>query len=175
MLIQEDSSCKCIKVLKVALFIYCSFIYSWCTNLAQLIANKNQLTKITKCLYNVKREVAHSVIHYESISKMFQNFGILTDHIATSQLGTIKSRVTGDYMIRKNTRMNEKLAQSVLHSLKSVQIRSYFWSVFSPNVGKCGPEITPYLDTFHAVLPSTYHTPTVNTSSFLDKTLEFRY
>ena len=51
------------------------------------------------------------------------------------------------------------------HYAKSVQIRSYFWSVFScirteygeirsrlsPNTGKYGPEITPYLDTFHAV------------------------
>ena len=35
--------------------------------------------------------------------------------------------------------------------VKSVQIRSYFWSVFSPNTGKYGPEITPYLDAFHAV------------------------
>ena len=46
------------------------------------------------------------------------------------------------------------------HCVKSVQIRSYFWSVFSyipisvfnPNTGKYGPEITPYLDTFHAVI-----------------------
>ena len=46
------------------------------------------------------------------------------------------------------------------HCVKSVQIRSYFWSifssiptecVFSPNRRKCGPEITTYLDTFHAV------------------------
>ena len=56
------------------------------------------------------------------------------------------------------------------HYLKSVQIQSYFLSVvpvfglkteiqssariqsvFSPNTGKYGPEITPYLDTFHAV------------------------
>ena len=51
------------------------------------------------------------------------------------------------------------------HCVKSVQIRSFFWSVFffirtelrrfipvfSPNTGKYGPEITPYLDTFHAV------------------------
>ena len=49
--------------------------------------------------------------------------------------------------------------------MKSVQIRSFFWSVFSrirteygeirrisPNVGKYGPEKTPYLDTFHAVI-----------------------
>ena len=39
--------------------------------------------------------------------------------------------------------------------VKRVQIRSFFWSVFSrmrtENVGKYGPEITPYLDTFHAV------------------------
>ena len=54
----------------------------------------------------------------------------------------------------------------------SVQIRSYFWSaffcirteygdllrksVFSPNIGKYGPEITPYLDTFHAVYDSCF-------------------
>ena len=28
-----------------------------------------------------------------------------------------------------------------------------YFSVFSPNTGKYGPEITPYLDTFHAVFP----------------------
>ena len=33
-------------------------------------------------------------------------------------------------------------------------LREYFWSVFSPNTGKYGPEITVYLDTFHAVLLS---------------------
>ena len=26
-----------------------------------------------------------------------------------------------------------------------------YFPVFSPNMGKCGPEITPYLDAFHAV------------------------
>ena len=48
-----------------------------------------------------------------------------------------------------------------LNRVRSVQIRSNFWSVFSriwteyvfsPNTWKYGPEITPYLDTFHAVL-----------------------
>ena len=33
----------------------------------------------------------------------------------------------------------------------SVQIRSHFWSIFSPNTGKYGPKITPHLDTFYAV------------------------
>ena len=53
------------------------------------------------------------------------------------------------------------------HCVKSVEIRSFFWSVFCciwteyweirslsvfrPNSGKYGPEKTPYLDTFHAV------------------------
>ena len=27
-----------------------------------------------------------------------------------------------------------------------------YLSVFSPNAGKCGPEKTPYLDTFHVVV-----------------------
>ena len=30
-------------------------------------------------------------------------------------------------------------------------ISSPHFPVFSPNTGKYGPEITPYLDTFHAV------------------------
>ena len=30
-------------------------------------------------------------------------------------------------------------------------ISSPYFPVFSPNTGKYGPEITPYLDTFHAV------------------------
>ena len=43
-----------------------------------------------------------------------------------------------------------------MHCVKSVQIRSYFsgpyFPVFSPNTGKYGPEITPYLVIFHAVI-----------------------
>ena len=48
---------------------------------------------------------------------------------------------------------------TIVHCVKSVQMRSYFWSVFfcirteySPNTGKYGPEVTLYLDTFHAVV-----------------------
>ena len=37
-----------------------------------------------------------------------------------------------------------------------VQIRSFFWSVFSPNIGKYRPEKTAYLNTFHAVMLSLY-------------------
>ena len=42
-----------------------------------------------------------------------------------------------------------------MHYVKSIQIQSYFWfvfPVFSPNTGKYGPEIAPYLDTFHTVM-----------------------
>ena len=38
------------------------------------------------------------------------------------------------------------------HCVKSVQIRSNVWSVFDPNTGKYGTEITAHLDTFHAVM-----------------------
>ena len=38
------------------------------------------------------------------------------------------------------------------HCVKSVQMRSYFCSVFSCIRIEYGPDITPYLDTFHAVL-----------------------
>ena len=51
--------------------------------------------------------MTHKVIHPGSISKMHHILCILTDHIATSQLDTIKSTVTGDYMIQKNTKKNE--------------------------------------------------------------------
>ena len=39
-----------------------------------------------------------------------------------------------------------------MHGVKSVQIRSFFWSVFSRTRTEYGPEKTPYLDTFHAVM-----------------------
>ena len=55
----------------------------------------------------MKREVIHKVIHPESIPKMLHIFGILTDHIATSQLNTINSQVTGDYMILMNAKKND--------------------------------------------------------------------
>ena len=35
--------------------------------------------------------------------------------------------------------------------MKSAQRRSYFWSLTSCIRTEYGPEITPYLDTFHAV------------------------
>ena len=47
-----------------------------------------------------------------------------------------------------------------IHCVKIVQIRSFFWSVFScirTNTGKYGPEKTPYLDTFHAVINPARH------------------
>ena len=36
--------------------------------------------------------------------------------------------------------------------MKSVQIRSFFWSVFIPSMRKYWPEKIPYLGTFHAVI-----------------------
>ena len=52
----------------------------------------------------MKRGVTYNMIHPEPISKMFQIFGIFTNHVATSQLDTINSQVTEDYMVLKNTK-----------------------------------------------------------------------
>ena len=67
-----------------------------------------------------------------------------------------------------------------LHCVKSVQMRAYFWSlfscipteylsVFSPNTGKYGPEITPHLDTFRAVLLKPYKWKNRKRNSFVSK------
>ena len=40
------------------------------------------------------------------MSKILQIVGILTYHVATSQLDSIKSQVPGDYLILQNTKKN---------------------------------------------------------------------
>ena len=66
-----------------------------------------------------------------------------------------------------------------IHCAKSVQRRSFFWSVFSrirtecggdtlylsvfgPDAGINGPEKNPYLDTFHAVIPTPFSGPKIH-------------
>ena len=41
---------------------------------------------------------------------------------------------------------------AVFPCLKNIQMNSFSCSVFSLNMGKCGPEQTPYLDTFRAIV-----------------------
>ena len=41
------------------------------------------------------------------MSKIFYILDILTDHIAISQLATVKSQEAGVYMIRENAKKNE--------------------------------------------------------------------
>ena len=40
---------------------------------------------------------------------------------------------------------------SIYNCVESIQIRSFSWSTFSPNAGKCELEKTPYLDTSRTV------------------------
>ena len=46
----------------------------------------------------------------------------------------------------------EKSLGKHLHCVKSVQIWIFFWSLFFRIRTEYGPEKTPYLDTFHAVI-----------------------
>ena len=58
-------------------------------------------------------KVTQKVTHSKSTSEMLNTLGILTDHIATSQLATIKSQVTGAYMNQKNTKKNETYVETL--------------------------------------------------------------
>ena len=48
----------------------------------------------------------------------------------------------------------------------------FFWSVFSPNTGKYGPEKAPYLDTFHAVKTSIFAKYKKKTTKKTNKNIE---
>ena len=59
------------------------------------------------------------------------------------------------------------LKRNYVHCVKSVQIWSYFWSVLSciqTKYRKYGPEITPYLDTFYAVV--VHRTRSISSAKF---------
>ena len=51
--------------------------------------------------------MTQKVTHPESISEMLHTLSILTEHIATSQMATVKSQKTGVYMNKKNIKKNE--------------------------------------------------------------------
>ena len=70
-----------------------------------------RLTRSTKYASNIKTEMTHKVIQAESKSKMLHIVVVLTDHIATSHLDTIKSQVPGDYLILKNTKKNKNYVE----------------------------------------------------------------
>ena len=75
------------------------------------------------------------MIHPESISKMLHIVGNLTDHIATSQLDTIKSQVPGDYLILKNIKKNKDYVEigskcaTFYISCTAVNISDFFDSI----------------------------------------------
>ena len=60
------------------------------------------------------------------------------------------------YIYPADTKTSQRRCKNILflvskHYVKSVRIRIFFWSVFSPNTGKYGPDKSPYLDTFYTV------------------------
>ena len=71
-------------------------------------------------------------------------------------------------MVQKPTHIAGSLIAH--HCVKSVQIRSFFWSVFSRNAGKYGPEKALYLDTFHTV--HVYIKKSLMKAFFLNATIE---
>ena len=60
------------------------------------------------------------------------------------------------YLWMSLERFEDLFSFAAPHCAKNVQIRSFFWSLFSSITGKFGPEKTPYLGAFYAVLLITY-------------------
>ena len=72
---------------------------------------------------------------------------IVSDTIRAPEL--VVSQYKG-FMLQLHTR-ERVIAYRRFHCMKSVQIRSHFWSIFFCSRTEYGPEITPYLDNSHAV------------------------
>ena len=78
------------------------------------MANNNQLANHKVLVYIISNTQSDKkMTHPESISKMLHILGILTDHIATSKLATIKSQVTSVNVIRKDIKKNEAYLEIV--------------------------------------------------------------
>ena len=83
-------------------------------------------------MYNVKgrsdTQNGTKSAHPESVSEMLQTVGILTDHIATSQLATRKSQVTSFYMSQKNTKKNDLRGNCLIvcYLLHIIHLQSIF-------------------------------------------------
>ena len=71
---------------------------------------------------------------------------ILWNTLHEEDLDYVKNPVQGAVFL-----VYKIVAEKNEHCVKSVQIRSYFWSVFSFIRIEYVPEITPYLDTFHVM------------------------
>ena len=72
------------------------------------------------------------MIHPESIYKMLYIAGILIDHIATSQFDAIKSQMSVDYLLLKNTKKNKSYVEIgyLLHVMRPQSIFPIFLIIF---------------------------------------------
>ena len=64
--------------------------------------------------------------------------------------GSLKVRSTSDLALREKSPNTELFLVGIFPHSDWIQRDTKYLSVFSPNAGKYGPEITPYLDTSHA-------------------------
>ena len=69
---------------------------------------------------------------------------------------TTENMLTLWNILRENCSNTELFLVSIFPHLDWIQRGTSCLSVFSPNPGKYGPEITPYLNTFHAVADTIY-------------------
>ena len=62
-----------------------------------------------------------------------------------------KTNVTHNFYFQRTVSLKSAVSRTAWKMSKYGVISGPYLPVFSPDTGKYGPEITPYLDTFHAV------------------------
>ena len=91
----------------------------------------------------------------------FRSATKLSSYLDQAKLYPLERRVGSYKCCRSITKTdmficnNDQRSYKIPHCVKSDQMKSFLWSVFSPSTGKYGSENTLYLDTFHAVTALT--------------------
>ena len=88
----------------------------------------------------------NDALRYLPAGKIIET-AIVSDTIRARELVVSQYKA---FMLQLHTR-ERVIAYRRFHCVKSVQIRSHFWSIFFCSRTEYGPEITPYLGNSHAV------------------------
>ena len=122
------------------------------------VRNSGSLSIFKKCLLNFIRPCANSIFNIHNpygiklLTRLHLSLSHLWDHKFRHCFQDTLNPLCDCSDDTETITLFFSAAQvpTLLHRVKSVQIRGIFWSVFSHirTAGKYGPENTPYLDTF---------------------------
>ena len=143
----------------------------------------NEITNVSISGKTIILKLLQTITYIATLEKIVftcgNKLGFTSGNVDDSLITTIHKSTIGKYVFTsrksilyksKYVLTSEKIGFHYWHCVKSFEIPSFFgriflhsdWirrdtlSVFSPNARKCGPEETPYLNTFHYWKTSSY-------------------